>query len=172
MISRITVPQAFENMEEATLGAWLKREGDAVARGDALCDLITEKTTFSLESEAEGVLRRCVIGEKAVVPVGTILALIGDETGELPDADAENAVLFSAKKSAPDAPLSAPPTLAAPASTRAPSTSSGASTRLRATPAARRAAKDRGVNLEDVARAFPDKVLSETDVNDFAKRNA
>ncbi len=164
---RITVPQAFENMEEATLGAWLKREGDAVARGDALCDLITEKTTFSLESEAIGILRRCVISEKAVVPVGTILALIGDATDELPDADAENAALFAAKKSAPPEPIAAPPAAAAPASTRAPSTS-GAPTRLRATPAARRAAKDRGVSLEDVARAFPDKVLSETDVNNFA----
>lgn len=172
MISRIVVPQAFENMEEATLGAWLKREGDAVSCGDALCDLITEKTTFSLESEAAGVLRRCVIAEKAVVPVGTILALIGDETDELPDADAENAALSAAKKSALPEPSAAPMAAAAPASTRAQPTSSSAPTRLRATPAARRAAKDRGVALEDVARAFPDKVLSETDVNGFAEGNA
>ena len=168
MISRVLVPQAFENMEEATLGAWLKSEGDVVSVGDALCDLITEKTTFSLESEAEGVLRRCVIAEKAVVPVGTILALIGDENDELPDADAENAALFAAKKSAPETPLFAPPTSAAPTSTRVSNATSGAPSRLRATPAARRAAKERGVNLEDVARAFPNKVLSETDVQNYA----
>nr|AUN36267.1 hypothetical protein [uncultured bacterium] len=42
-MTRIKIPQAFENMEEATIGKWLKSEGDAIENGDALCELITEK---------------------------------------------------------------------------------------------------------------------------------
>ena len=60
-------------MEEGTFGAWLKNEGDTVQPGDALCELITEKTTFPLEAEGEGILRRIVAGEKSVVPVGAVI---------------------------------------------------------------------------------------------------
>jgi 2-oxoglutarate dehydrogenase E2 component (dihydrolipoamide succinyltransferase) len=74
MITRIVIPQAFENMEEATIGAWLKSEGDSVTPGDALCELITEKTTFPLEAEGSGVLRQIAVNEKSIVPVGAVLA--------------------------------------------------------------------------------------------------
>jgi pyruvate dehydrogenase E2 component (dihydrolipoamide acetyltransferase) len=170
MITRILVPQAFENMEEATLGAWLKKEGDAVSRGDALCDLITEKTTFSLESEASGIVRRCVISEKSVVPVGTILALIGDEAEDLPDAESENAAILTRRATqtpAQNAPFAAPEIAVAAASTRGENAAPSAASRVRATPAARRVAKERGVSLDDVARAFPDKVLSENDMQNY-----
>ena len=51
MITYVTVPQYFENMEEATVGVWLKKEGEAVAPGEPLCELITEKTTALKETQ-------------------------------------------------------------------------------------------------------------------------
>jgi pyruvate dehydrogenase E2 component (dihydrolipoamide acetyltransferase) len=173
MITYITVPQYFENMEEATIGAWLKKEGESVAQGEALCELITEKTTFELESEGEGVLRRIIAPEKSVVPVGFTLALVGDENEALPDIEAENTALKELEKAAPGA-ANAEPALSVPSlnvpsvSVSAPATPApGGGSRVRATPAARRAAKDKGINIEDVAAAFPGKVLSEEDVNNF-----
>jgi pyruvate dehydrogenase E2 component (dihydrolipoamide acetyltransferase) len=167
MITRIVIPQAFENMEEATIGAWLKSEGDSVTPGDALCELITEKTTFPLEAEGSGVLRQITVNEKSIVPVGAVIGLIGEADEELPDIEIENARLrerLAASKEEPTqvaistvAPLAATSTQAAPAG----------GSRVRATPAARRAARDRGVDIEHVAKAFPGKVLSEDDVRNY-----
>ncbi len=169
---RVAIPQIFENMEEATIGAWLRREGDEIRSGDALCELITEKTTLDLKSEAEGILRRIVAPEKSVVPVNFVIALIGEADEPLPDADAENATLREMKMPPPEpgAPnLSVPALEVAPLVAAAP-TISNAGSRIRATPAARRAAKDAGIDIETVAAANPGKVLSEEDVKIFAAR--
>jgi pyruvate/2-oxoglutarate dehydrogenase complex dihydrolipoamide acyltransferase (E2) component len=156
----VAIPQIFENMEEATIGKWLVQEGQTVEIDAPLCQLITEKTTLDLPSPASGTIRKLIVAEKAIVPTHFIVALIGDENEELPDLATLNPT---------QAPSVAVPTPVSPvASTPSPSVSSGG--RLRATPAARRAAKDAGVALEDVAAAFPDKVLSEEDVKAFASR--
>lgn len=163
MITSVTIPQIFENMEEATIGEWLKREGDAVTAGDALCELITEKTTFQLESESAGTLRKIIAPEKAVVPVGALVAYIGDPSDELPAEDAPAVVAQAAPAADVTAPiLHVPDILTAPDSIGAP-----AGSRIRATPAARRAAKDRGITIEDVAAKFPGKVIGEDDVRNF-----
>ncbi len=160
-MQKIALPRLFENMEEATVGRWLVREGDAVSVGTPLCELITEKTNLELPAESAGTVRQLVAPEKAVVPVGFILALVGEADEAVPDVSGENAALTSAV-SVPTSPHSQPARLednGTPAAT---------STRLRATPAARRAAKDAGVDLELVAARFPGKVLSEDDVRAFA----
>ena len=167
MITRIKIPQAFENMEEATIGRWLKREGDAIQNGDVLCELITEKTTFDLPVEGlpeAGVLRQLVASEKSIVPVGFIIALAGDEADVLPDVATENAGVLE-KRSASEATFAAP--VAVSIAPRDAGSTPATGSRLRATPAARRVAKERGVTMEDVAAAFPGKVLTEDDVLKF-----
>lgn len=179
---RVTIPQIFENMEEATVGKWLVAEGDTISHGDPLCELITEKTTLDLQAEGGGILRRLIVPEKAVIPAGYIVALIGSAEEELPDVDAENAALLAKKSELPAADPDANQTTAAGVSgLNVPSLSVGApkvpaaggataGSRVRATPAARRAAKEAGVELDDVAAAYPGKVLSEEDVRAFAAR--
>ena len=164
-MQRVIVPQLFENMEEATIGQWLVSPGDTVARDQPLCELITEKVTLELPAESEGTVRQLVAPAKAIVPAGFIIALIGDADEALPDVDAENARLT---ETVSPHPLSAPARedISVPALANA-TPATGA--RLRATPAARRAAKVAGVTLEDVAEKFPDKVLSEDDVKAFAE---
>jgi pyruvate dehydrogenase E2 component (dihydrolipoamide acetyltransferase) len=162
MTTRIRIPQAFENMEEATIGRWLKSEGDALQNGDALCELITEKTTFDFPVEhlpAPGVLLKIIAPEKSIVPVGFIIALAGDEGDELPDVAAENAALLERNQVAQTTTQSVAP----PPAVRAGSTPT-TGTRLRATPAARRAAKEHGVSLEELAKQLSGKVLTEEDV--------
>ena len=172
MITRIKIPQAFENMEEATIGKWLKSEGDAVENGDALCELITEKTTFDLPAEylplsdngAAGVLRRVVIAEKSIVPVGTVIALVGDLNDELPDVEQENAALLEKRQASESTPMLISDVSIAP---RNMASTPVAGSRVRATPAARRVAKERGLSLEEIAAALPAKVLTEDDVINF-----
>jgi len=156
MITPVKIPLAFENMEEATIGAWQVREGDMVAEGGALCELITEKTTFDLPSPVAGTLRRIVLPAKSVAAVGEIICLIGDAHEALPDLES--------LQDASAAPNPQSTFAAAPdKSTFTPAKN----TRLRATPAARRAAREAGIHLEDVAAAFPGKVVSEEDVKRF-----
>jgi pyruvate dehydrogenase E2 component (dihydrolipoamide acetyltransferase) len=177
MIIKVLIPQAFENMEEATIGRWLKNEGDAVRGGDALCELITEKTTFDLPAEeipGSGVLlRSIVVPEKSIVPVGTCIALLGTADDDLPDVAPENAKLAARRQSAASRGAEeSTPALRVPSLQSAPagvtSTPAGGASRIRATPAARRAARERGVAIEAVAAAFPGKVLTEDDVANFA----
>ena len=164
---RVVVPQLFENMEEATIGHWLVSEGQTVQKDQPLCELITEKVTLELPAQAEGIVRQLVAPDKAIVPTGFIIALIGDESAELPDVAGENAKLKADETVSPH-PLSAPARedIAPPKPAATAGANSG--TRLRATPAARRAAKVAGVELEAVAAKFPDKVISEDDVKTFA----
>ena len=158
-MEKIVLPRLFENMEEGTIGRWLVSEGEVVSVGTPLCELITEKTTLELPSEVAGTVRKLVAPEKAVVPPGFVLALVGDASEDLIDVSAENGALQSA-------PVEVPTSIGAPVETPAPSPSSG---RLRATPAARRAAKELGVELELVAQKYAGKVLSEDDVKRFVE---
>ncbi|HHX39050.1 MAG TPA: hypothetical protein GX715_03725, partial [Armatimonadetes bacterium] len=77
-------------MKEATVGRWLKSEGEPVAEGEPLVELITDKITFELEATGSGILRQAYFREKSVVPVGCTLAALGDSTEALPDIEAEN----------------------------------------------------------------------------------
>ena len=162
-MEKVVLPRLFENMEEGTIGRWLVGEGETVSIGTPLCELITEKTTLELPSEVAGTIRKLVAPEKAVVPPGFILALVGTADEPLLDVDADNAAL---QKLSP-LEIPAPDTTAKPAPTPSAPVATGG--RLSATPAARRAAKDLGVELELVAQRFEGKVLSEEDVKRFAE---
>lgn len=171
-MTRIKIPQAFENMEEATIGQWLKSEGDVIENGDALCELITEKTTFDLPVEhlpAAGMLKKLIATEKSIVPVGSIIALAGDSGEELSeevlaDVARENAALLEKRQATENPPAAPAPVSIAP---REIATPPAAGTRVRATPAARRVAKERGLSIEEIAAALPAKVLTEEDVLQF-----
>ncbi|BCM92456.1 dihydrolipoyllysine-residue succinyltransferase component of 2-oxoglutarate dehydrogenase complex [Abditibacteriota bacterium] len=162
-MQKVVLPRLFENMEEGTIGRWLVSENEQIEIGTPLCELITEKTTLELPSEVAGVVRKLVAPEKAVVPPGFVLALVGEADEPLIDVSAENAALQTAPT------LEVSPTT--PTATLTPAPTPSASGRLRATPAARRAAKDAGVDLELVAQKFPGKVLSEEDVKQFAEES-
>ena len=164
----ITIPQAFENMEEATIGAWRKSEGDRIEIDDALCELITEKTTFDLPAEISGTLLKIVAPEKSIVPVGFVIALCGESDEDFADAleDAQRANENLQRGASQKSPETAP-ALKVPGKVAA-TNAAAAGSRIRATPAARRAARELGVALEDVAAKLSGKVLSEDDVRAFA----
>lgn len=156
----VAVPQLFENMEEATIGRWLVSENQTIEKDAPLCELITEKTTLELPAPASGTVKRLLVAEKAIVPTHFVIAVLGEEDEELPDLSEINAHL---ETKTPEIPNIEPILAPRPVSQASPS-------KLRATPAARRAAKVAGVALEDVAAQFPGKVLSEEDVKAFAAR--
>jgi 2-oxoglutarate dehydrogenase E2 component (dihydrolipoamide succinyltransferase) len=85
--AEIHVPELGESVTDATVGRWLKQEGEAVTSGDALVELETDKINFEVEAEQDGVLESISKGEGETVNVGEVIGTIG-EGGEAGDGAA------------------------------------------------------------------------------------
>src|SRR5689334_4617172 len=94
MASEVKLPRLGQGMESGTIVRWLKSEGDAVAKGEPLYELDTDKVTQEVEAEADGVLLKIAVSE-GEVEVGRTIAVIGKEgeevAGEARKADAPEA---------------------------------------------------------------------------------
>jgi 2-oxoglutarate dehydrogenase E2 component (dihydrolipoamide succinyltransferase) len=154
----IKVPPLGESIVEATVSRWLKKEGDVVAAGDTLVDLETDKITVEVPALKPGVLSKRSKAEGEVVHVDDVL-------GEL-DETAVGAAVSSAQTAAPaaKAPTQAPVAATAPApssSVAPPATQSGTT---KSSPAARRVAEERGIDIAAVAGTGRGGVVSKPDV--------
>jgi pyruvate dehydrogenase E2 component (dihydrolipoamide acetyltransferase) len=191
--TEVKLPRLGQGMESGTIVKWLKSEGDAVEKGEALYELDTDKVTQEVEAEASGVLLKIAVQE-GEVEVGRTIALIGEqgeavEASEGSDASsnggdarvaASNEAPDSAEKPAvapqrdperdrgreaalEDAPAAAPaPAPAAtPAPADGPSTTNG---RVKASPLARRIARERGLELAGISGTGPDGRIVAADV--------
>ncbi len=78
MSVEITVPQLGESIVEATVGQWLKREGEPVAAGDPLVELETDKVNMEVNAASAGVLQRIAKRAGDTVGIGEVLGLIAD----------------------------------------------------------------------------------------------
>lgn len=76
MAMEIILPKWGLTMEEGTVGAWMKREGDVVNEGEMLAEVETDKVNNELAAPVAGVLSKILVAEGETVPVGTVLALI------------------------------------------------------------------------------------------------
>jgi pyruvate/2-oxoglutarate dehydrogenase complex dihydrolipoamide acyltransferase (E2) component len=91
MAVAIRVPDMGTTVDRVTLLSWLKQEGDAVERGEPICEIETDKAVSELESVAEGILLKQVVEADTEVDQGTVVAYIGEEGESLPDEEAEEA---------------------------------------------------------------------------------
>lgn len=157
MVTKVIVEQLYPEMEEATVGAWFKAEGEPVAWGERLVEIITDKVAFELEAEGTGVLRRVLAAEKSVVPIGCTIALIAEPNDELPSVDEENARLLAARQAAL---AEAPGSIITAAQVR----DAKPAPAVRATPAARRLARSADIDLGQVPGTGPEGTITEADV--------
>ncbi len=89
MAETITMPKLGFDMQEGTLVRWIKNEGENINKGDVLAEIETDKATVEVESSASGIVRRLLVDQGAVVPIGAAIAVIGakDEKIEIPSSD-------------------------------------------------------------------------------------
>jgi len=152
----------YPEMEEATLGRWLVREGETIAAGQSVAELITDKVAYEYQSPAAGVVLVQLIAEKSVIPVGTALAAVGTAGEALPDREAvtaRNHQLAAARDSRLRTLQDATAGAASPAPPAPPS--GGA---VRATPAARRLARERGIDLATIHGSGPGGMITVDDL--------
>jgi pyruvate dehydrogenase E2 component (dihydrolipoamide acetyltransferase) len=82
MATQVVMPKLSPTMEEGQLTRWLKKEGDKVSVGEPLAEVDTDKATMEAQALATGVLRKVLVGEGETVPLGQVIAIIGE-----PDED-------------------------------------------------------------------------------------
>lgn len=144
----ILMPQAGNTMTEGTVVKWHVKEGDWVKVGQVICEIETDKATMDYESPYEGRIAKIVAREGQVVPVKTPIAYLGEApAGQGPTAGAAS-VATVAETPSPSQ-LRAEVTLAAPAA-GAGGLETAAPGRIKASPAAKKLAAERGVDLAAV----------------------
>jgi pyruvate dehydrogenase E2 component (dihydrolipoamide acetyltransferase) len=156
--TEVILPRLGQGMESGTIVRWLKSEGEQVEKGEPLFELDTDKVTQEVEAEATGVLLRIAVAE-GEVPVGETVAFIGEQGEDVP---AESAHADSAAKpeseTTPEAAAEAEPERQDEARE---ASSNG---RVKASPLARRIARERGVDLRGVRGTGPDGRIVAQDV--------
>ncbi len=146
MAYELKLPDLGEGLTEGEIARWLVQEGQEVAEDDPLVEIQTDKTTVEIPSPAAGKVARIMVGEGEVVPVGTVLVVIGEDGAE-------------------PAPQDAFPTEATP---RGQAPGPGSAGRIRATPLVRKVAQELGVDLATVVATGPQGRVTEEDVRSAA----
>ena len=174
MATSIVMPQMGYDMQEGTVVRWYKQEGDPVARGEVIADIETDKATVEFEAYTSGVLRKIVVDEGIAIPVGQLIAVITDPDEELPH-DFES--LTPSSSTPADVQTSdgqgvetgAAPAPESPAAADLPAATAG---EVRASPIARRLAREKGIELALVTGSGPGGRIVEQDVLNFQPSSA
>jgi len=179
-MSSVNMPKLSDTMEEGTIVEWKKQTGDTVKKGEVLAEVESDKATFDLESEADGVLK--ILVEQGVpAKIGAPIASIGD-AGEAaaPAAPEPKAAPKQEPKATPkEDPKPAAPkaeaaeTEAAPPPAPAAATGDGkAPADVKASPLAKRLAAERGIDLSSIKGSGPDGRIVKEDVEAAAGKGA
>jgi pyruvate dehydrogenase E2 component (dihydrolipoamide acetyltransferase) len=176
MANDVKLPRLGQGMESGTILKWLKSEGDQVEKGEPLYELDTDKVTQEVEAEVSGVLLKIAVPE-GEAPVGQTIAVIGEQGESVPEADAPASAQEVAEdeqeEGSPGAQREAERERGREASAsdqiaalrepeRSPAVGDGAGARVKASPLARRIARERGVELGSLRGTGPEgRVVAE-----------
>jgi pyruvate dehydrogenase E2 component (dihydrolipoamide acetyltransferase) len=149
MATKVVMEALSPTMEEGRLVEWKKNEGDAVAQGDVLAEVETDKAVMELVARAAGTMIKQVVPVGTTLPVGGIVAWLGTKGEAVPGAEAAAPAPAAAPKAAAAAAPAAVPAVPAPS---APSASSD---RVKASPLAKKIAKEKGLDLGRVQGSGP-----------------
>ena len=160
----VTMPRLSDTMTEGTVATWLKKVGDAVAEGDILAEIETDKATMEFESFNEGTLLYIGIQEGNTAPVDSLLAIIGPAGTDI-SGIAENYTAGGAATASAPATEEAKAAPAAEKATEAVADTSGG--RILASPLAKKIASDKGIQLTQVKGSGENGRIVKSDIENF-----
>ena len=191
-MAEVVMPRLSDSMEEGTVIKWLKSVGDEVAVGDELVEIETDKANMVYEADSAGTLTEIVADEGDTFPIGEVIARVGEAEDVSSNGGASSGAAPQGQESAPatadqdgdgaagaQAPAAGaserPPSepVAAPTPSSAPSRGTegdgaGDGVRVKASPIARRIARDKGVDLHGLAGSGPGGRIIKVDVEKAA----
>jgi pyruvate dehydrogenase E2 component (dihydrolipoamide acetyltransferase) len=137
MPTKIVMPRLSLTMKEGTVGKWYKDEGNPVEKGEPIAEVVSEKATYDLEAPASGVLRKILVGDGSDVPVNAVLGIITDSNEVLTEGEIMKILETEEELSEKT---------------------------ILASPAAKRLARELGIDLSTIKGSGPDGRVSEEDV--------
>ncbi|HOE17098.1 MAG TPA: dihydrolipoamide acetyltransferase family protein [Syntrophorhabdaceae bacterium] len=155
MATPITMPKLGLSMKTGTITKWLKNEGDKVKKGEILVEIMTEKITNKVESKAEGTVLKIIAPKDAVLPVGALIAVIGEEGEDIAAVIAEAAA---------KAPSGAKAGAVKGAAAARPKLSAEELEKIKISPAARKLAEENGIDYTLVTGTGPEARITREDV--------
>lgn len=146
MAMSVVMPRLSDTMEEGKILRWLKQEGDRVEGGDIIAEIQTDKADIEMEAFGSGTLRKILIGAGESALVGRLIGVIAEEDEDISTllSPVIGLAVQSATSTRPGAPALAPPILQAVASGR-----------VKASPLAKRLAREQGIDLSMVSGSGP-----------------
>ena len=159
MAETITMPKLGFDMAEGTLVRWVRNEGENINKGDVLAEIETDKATVEVESSASGVVRKLLVDQGAIVPIGAAIAIIGSADEKI---DEPKAVSAQPSTKAEITPLTPPK--AAPVIQTVVPVQTGP---VKASPLAKKMARDTKVDLTRVQGTGPGGRIVRKDIENI-----
>jgi len=182
----VFMTQLSPTMTEGKVARWLKKEGDTLESGEVLVEIETDKATMEVEVIEEGILHKIIAQEGDLIPVGAAIAVIAEDDEEvpadyMPASSGEEPVLETTATA--DIPPSPAPVAQAIASVPAPAPAEAIQEvdmaavvraandkRIKASPLARRLAKQKGINIAALTGTGPKGRIVKADIEKASKR--
>ena len=139
MPTTVVMPRLSLTMKEGTVGKWYKKEGDTVEKGEPIVEVVSEKATYDLEASSSGIIRKILVEEGVDAPVNAVLAIIGTRDETISEIEAHVEVLENAEIDREK--------------------------RVVASPAAKRLAREQGIDLSTLHGSGPEGRIKEDDVS-------
>ncbi|MDE3078052.1 MAG: 2-oxo acid dehydrogenase subunit E2, partial [Chloroflexota bacterium] len=173
MPEQVIMPRLSDTMTDGAVAKWLKRPGDQVKKGEPLVEIETDKANIELEAYASGTLARIILPEGQSAPVGDVIgeiALPGEPLEAAAPSQPAPSAHVAAAPAAPEKPAAAGPPPAPPSAAPEPAAEEAGG--LRASPMARRVARELGVDLAGVRGSGPMGRIQREDVEAVLKQAA
>jgi pyruvate dehydrogenase E2 component (dihydrolipoamide acetyltransferase) len=159
----IVMPRLSDTMEEGTILRWLKGDGERVERGGELIEIETDKATMTYESDQVGVLQ-ILAPEGATLAVGEVIARVGPADADEADAATQAQPGGSPERPAPPPAPETAPTTATSGESLSPPAGAPEGERVKASPLARRIARESGIDLHGLTGSGPGGRIVKADV--------
>ncbi len=160
MAWKLVMPKLGLTMETGKVGSWRKKEGDEVKKGEVVADILTEKIEYELESPADGILYKILVHEGEEVPPGTVIGIVAAAGETLTDEDLERLSQPEELEEEEEKPQEKEEVVR---KEEAPKPA-----RIIASPAAKKLARELGVDLAKVKGTGPRGRITREDVEKYA----
>ena len=147
LVTKILMPRLSLTMKTGTVVQWFKKEGETVQKGEPLVEVLSEKVTYDVEAPESGILRKILAIEGTDVPVAQTIGIIAAPDEQIPEIEVAEVEAVPEKELIEKA-----------------------EERITASPAAKRLAREHGVDLAKVVGTGPEGRIIEDDVKKFIER--
>lgn len=165
MATKILMPKLSDTMEEGTIISWYVDEGDEVKAGDAIAEVETDKAVMDLQSFSSGILRKKLLEPGQSAPIGHLIAVLGTADEDISGIVGGEEAVRSEERGVREEEISTPETTPAPVAV---APAGAEEERMKVSPAAKKLAEEKEIDLSKVRGSGPGGRIVERDITEIA----